>query len=226
MKLRIAIAGIVACVLTLGLGLVAPVVTAPPAEAVTKISARKLLRQLPVASETNKGYDRSAFPHWIDTADKDVCDTREEVLIQEAIRAPRVTASTCAISGGKWRSKYDRVTTTNKSTFDIDHVVPLKEAWASGAKRWTKSTRKQFANDLGYRATLIAVSASSNRSKGAREPHQWMPPNRAYHCTYVKQWIAIKWRWSLKVNQKEKTYLRRQLDACDSVLVNKPRRAT
>jgi hypothetical protein len=62
-KLRTVVASVVACVLTFGIGLVAPVVTAAPAEAVSKISARTLLNQLPVRSETNKGYSRSKFAH-------------------------------------------------------------------------------------------------------------------------------------------------------------------
>ncbi|WP_278235874.1 HNH endonuclease family protein [Isoptericola sp. AK164] len=227
MSFRSLLSAVVACVLAATIGLVVPTVTAAPAEAAgDKVSARKLLRQLPVRSETNKGYDRSKFRHWIDTGDKDVCDTREEVLIAEAVRKPRVRASTCAISGGKWRSKYDGRTTTNKSTFDIDHVVPLKEAWASGAKKWTKNTRKRFANDLRYKHSLIAVSASSNRSKGSREPHQWMPPNSSYRCVYVKQWIAVKWRWKMSVNTKEKRYLNARLDKCKSVQVLEPTRAT
>ncbi|WP_082105386.1 HNH endonuclease family protein [Demequina subtropica] len=192
----------------------------------TKVSARTLLRQLDVKAETNAGYDRAKFRHWIDTADKDVCNARYEVLIAEAAKTPRVS-STCKLSGGRWVSRYDGKVTTNPSTFDVDHMVPLAEAWGSGAKRWNTATLTRYANDLGYFGSLIAVSAASNRAKGAREPGQWLPANKAYRCTYVKQWIAVKWRWDLAVDANEKTALSTQLTRwCGSNLsVIKPARA-
>jgi hypothetical protein len=68
------------------------------------------------------------------------------------------------------RRVYDGVTTTNPSKFDIDHVVPLGEAWVSGARKWTTAKRTTYANDLGYAWSLDAVTAHSNRSKGDRDP--------------------------------------------------------
>ena len=115
--------------------------------------------------------------------------------------------------------------TTDPSTFDIDHLVPLNEAWQSGAWKWNADTRKRFANDLRYRASLIGVSASSNRSKGAREPQDWMPERARYACMYVKQWVAVKWRWRLKVNGAERRFLKAELRACGWPRVAKPKRA-
>ena len=101
-----------------------PMVAAlPQAQASTKVSTRYLLNHLTVAGEHSAGYQRSKFKLWID-ADHDGCDTRDEVLIAEAIKKPHVGAG-CSLSGGRWFSKYDGVSTTNPSTFDIDHVVPL-----------------------------------------------------------------------------------------------------
>ena len=64
-------------------------------------------------------------------------------------------------------------------------MVPLNEAWQSGAWKWTAAKRQAYANDLGYKASLIAVSASSNRSKGDREPQAWMPTRPGYQCAYA-----------------------------------------
>ena len=197
------------------------------AEAARTVHVRTLLRQLDVKAESNSGYARSKFTHWVDTADKDVCNARYEVLINEAKVKPRVS-SACKLSNGKWKSKYDGKVTTRPSTFDVDHMVPLAEAWGSGAKKWTSGTRKRFANDLGYGGTLIAVSASSNRSKGAKEPGQWLPANKAYRCEYVKKWVAVKWRWDLAVDRTEKKQLNQALAAwCGSgnMQVSKPARA-
>jgi hypothetical protein len=63
--------------------------------------------------------------------------------------------------------------TTNASGFDVDHFVPLAEAWDSGAANWDSATRQAFANDLDFSMSLIAVTASSNRSKSDRDPAEW-----------------------------------------------------
>ena len=190
-----------------------------------QVSARRLLRSLKVRKERNAGYDRAKFIHWID-ADGDSCDTREEVLIAESLKPVR-KASGCSIQSGKWYSRYDGVRTRNPSTFDVDHMVPLAEAWGAGAKAWNSDTRKAFANDLRYPYSLIAVSASSNRSKSDRDPSEWLPPRRKYQCFYAKTWIAVKWRWQLTVNKGEKDALRRIMNRqCGSLAVPKPARAT
>jgi hypothetical protein len=118
---------------------------------------------------------------------------------------------------------YDGVTTTNPSTFDVDHVVPLAEAWRSGARRWTAATRTRYANDLGYAHSLIAVSASSNRSKGDREPQEWLPQRR--QCAYVGWWLAVKTRWRLSVDREEKRFLRTKIAECGDRTIVTPRPA-
>jgi hypothetical protein len=147
------------------------------------------------------------------------------VLIAEAVIAPHV-GSGCTLSDGKWFSKYDGVTTTDPSTFDIDHLVPLAEAWQSGAWRWNADTRKRYANDLGYGPDLVAVSAHSNRSKGEQEPQSWLPTRTSFDCTYMAWWVAVKWRWHLKINAAEKTFLTDHLRACGWPIVSKPTRPT
>jgi len=134
-------------------------------------------------------------------------------LIAESLDPVKI-GSKCAISGGRWFSIYDNVETTDSSKFDIDHMVPLSEAWDSGAWNWNADQRKYFANDLDQPFFLIAVTASSNRSKSDRDPAQWMPPNASYHCEYVRIWIEIKRAWDLSVDQAEHDYLARKLASC------------
>ena len=186
------------------------------------MSSRYMLNHLGAASEHTSGYERSKFTHWVD-ANGDGCDARDEVLIAEAVTQPRVTGE-CELVGGAWRSRYDGARTTNPSGFDIDHMVPLNEAWQSGAWNWSPATRRAFANDLGYRASLIAVTASSNRSKSDREPNDWMPDRARYACTYTKSWVAVKWRWRLNVNGAERRFLANQLADCGWPQVPKPGR--
>jgi hypothetical protein len=79
--------------------------------------------------------------------------------------------------------------------FDIDHLSPLAEAWDSGAWAWDADTRMRYADDLDDPRSLIAVSASANRSKGDQDPAEWMPPAASYACTYITDWVAVKTRW-------------------------------
>ena len=208
----------VTLVTTAGLTVATDVATAPPAHAaVVKKRLVAMTKALPVASEVRRGYDRDLFNHWID-ADADRCDTRREVLIQEATRAPRIAAD-CSLSGGRWFSYYDGQTTTGSGTnFDVDHMVPLAEAWDSGARRWDAGTRERFANDLRDRRALVAVSASSNRSKSDSDPAQWMP-RKAVRCRYVREWVAVKTRWRLTVDRTEKHALLATARGCRNVRV-------
>lgn len=175
-------------------------------------SSGSLLSELQVAEESfSSSYKRTAFRHWID-ADSNRCDTRREVL---AIESQKQTACK-TLSGGSWVSVYDSAKTTNSSSFDVDHMVPLKEAWESGAYAWDSTTRTNFANDLAYEHSLIAVSAKSNRSKSDRDPNNWMPPATAFQCQYVGRWIAVKYRWSLSVDPTEKSFLESKVASCGS----------
>ncbi|TSA21100.1 MAG: HNH endonuclease, partial [Actinomycetales bacterium] len=159
---------------------------------------------LVAADDHDFGYVRTLFKHWID-ADKDGCNTRSEVLITEAIVKPVVGAG-CYLSGGKWRSPYDGKVFTNPTGLDIDHMVPLAEAWRSGAWAWTAAQRMAYANDLEDPRTLLAVTATLNRSKGDKDVAQWLPPKG--QCTYISNWIAVKWRFDLSIDPIESEFLR------------------
>lgn len=156
------------------------------------------------------GYSRNLFKHWID-ADKDGCNTRYEVLIAEAIVKPKVGAG-CYLTGGKWRSPYDGKVFTNPTGLDIDHMVPLAEAWRSGAWAWTAAQRMDFANDLEDSRSLLAVTASLNRSKGDRDVASWLPIKA--QCNYISNWIAVKWRFDLTVDPIEGEFLKAKIVAC------------
>ncbi|WP_078862619.1 HNH endonuclease family protein [Streptomyces sp. NRRL F-5123] len=176
------------------------------------LPVRDALAQLPVTAEDRTGYQRTAFKHWVD-ADKDGCDTRKEVLKAEAIVAP-VQGPGCVLTGGEWYSPYDDTYFTDARALDIDHLVPLAEAWDSGASAWTAKEREAYANDLGDARDLIAVSAKSNRSKADQDPSTWLPPAAGYRCTYVTDWIADKIRWGLSVDAGEQAALEQDLAAC------------
>lgn len=90
------------------------------------------------------------------------------------------------------------------SVFFIPHPIRANRAY----HRCDRTQRQRFANDLDYPGSLIAVSASSNRSKGARDPAEWLPPNGGYRCEYVRTWVEVKLRWNLSVDPAEVSAIR------------------
>ena len=183
---------------------------AAPAPAPSGLGA--LLAQLVIEEEFPSGYDRDLFRHWIDV-DRDGCDARREVLVTEAVVSP-VVGSRCSLTGGTWYSAFDGVTITNASDVDMDHMVPLKEAWDSGAHAWSEERRRAFANDIDLPEALIGVTRSSNRSKGAKDPAEWLPPLVSYHCQYVRDWMVVKITWELSVDAREFNALRSVAAGC------------
>ena len=199
--------------------LITPATTATAAEPGDRVvlPIRDALTQLTVQEEDRTGYERTKFRHWID-ADRDGCSTRAEVLIEEAVTAPTQGVN-CALSGGSWYSPYDDAHFDQARALDIDHLVPLAESWDSGASGWTAAERQAYANDLDDPRALIAVSATSNRSKADQDPTTWQPPAEAYRCTYATDWIAVKTRWSLAIDPAEQTVLAQALDSCPDTTV-------
>lgn len=191
--------------------------TAAPTEPNSPVpSATAALNTLVVAEHiTVEPYDRDRFPHWSDL-DGDGCDTRQEVLISESLTDGRVDRRCNIVSGGTWTSPFDgEVGITDPSSLDVDHLVPLANAWLSGAWGWDDPAREAFANDLDNPYSLIAVTASSNRSKGAKAPDEWKPPVEEYWCEYATGWVSVKADWALTVTSSERNALAEMLATCD-----------
>lgn len=188
--------------------------TGTPAHAAETVSLADAVASLPLATESREGYNREAFKHWnVGDDPTDGCTTRNEVLIAEAVEAPAV-GPRCRLTGGSWWSYYDQTTVASASGLDIDHMVPLAEAWDSGASAWTAQRREAYANDQGAEASLVAVTARSNRSKADQDPAQWMPPAADVHCRYAAEWTGTKLRWNLSVDDAERAALNDLAAAC------------
>ena len=150
-----------------------------------------------------EAYNRDAFGDgWADT-DQDGCDTRAEVLLvqlEDPVLRPADEGG-CLVLSGRLVDPYTGVVgVVDRSEVDVDHLVALGDAWASGADAWTDEQRGAYANDP---AVLVATDASENRRKGDRGPNEWSPPDPAAVCWYVTTYEEIKVTYELVITPEQ-----------------------
>ena len=195
-----------------------------PVETVSAARATRLLADLPRAPRTWRGpsYDRDAFgTPWSDV-DGNGCNQRDDVLLRDAVAdtvevAPQGRCDHDVLAG-TWDDPYTGRTLTfddlkdprQAQAIQIDHVVPLAEAWRSGAAEWSAERRHRYANDL---PGLLAVDGPTNAAKSDDDPAAWRP-RQAYQCTYATRWISVKSSWSLSVDPSEAAALEELLATC------------
>ncbi|MBT2508535.1 HNH endonuclease [Streptomyces sp. ISL-98] len=197
-----------------------PVTMSPSAHAAEMLPLSVAVHQLDLADESREGYTRDKFRHWnAGQNPSDGCNTRNEVLIAEAVEPPTVGPG-CKLSGGTWFSYYDATTVSGPSGIDIDHMVPLAESWDSGASAWTAQRREAYANDLTAPTSLVGVTARSNRSKSDQDPGTWMPPSVEVHCQYAAEWTGTKLRWNLTIDPQEQAELLNLAEQCPTTDVH------
>ncbi|WP_246018864.1 HNH endonuclease family protein [Arthrobacter crusticola] len=165
MNIRSGLAAILTAVFVLA-GLAAPA----EAGVTYTTNLRAAARALPLAAENNLGFDRARYfgSGWIDT-NRDCQYTRAEVLISETRVAPTYSSSRCTVTAGRWVTNWDNKVHTSPTTVQIDHLIPVAEAWGSGARNWTQARRITFYNDL-YPHSLNAQTNLLNQQKQAKGP--------------------------------------------------------
>ena len=165
------------------------------------------------ASDGGVAYSRSAYRHWVDS-DSDCQDTRAEILVRDSLVPVRFkSARQCAVVEGLWLGPYSGKEMTSSRSIDIDHMVTLKATHISGAWAWTAERKQAFANSLEP-SQLLASSASANRSKGAKDPSEWMPPDLGAWCVYSETWYEVKRFWNLSATQEEWDAIVRGMQTC------------
>ncbi|MEU8692183.1 HNH endonuclease family protein [Streptomyces sp. NPDC048665] len=162
------------------------------------------------------GYSRARFgTAWADT-DSNSCDTRDDILKRD-LKSVKTTGGSCRVTYGLLEpDPYSGKEITYRrgaSQVDIDHVVPLSDAWQKGAEYWDAGKRIALANDP---LNLIAVDAGTNRGKGDGDAATWLPPNGAYRCTYVATQVAVKKKYGLWATDAEKAAMKKVLAGCPS----------
>lgn len=160
-------------------------------------------QKLPVPSEK---YDRDAhFGGWIKDPTKESCyNTRAQVLIRDSqVDVDLKTTNPCVVEKGGWVDPYTDEAFTSADDIQIDHVVPLKHAYVTGAWKWSSAKRCMYANFLDSDYHLLAVFGRENMKKGDKSPDQYMPPNKAFSCEYLGDWLKIKVAWQLDLTPPE-----------------------
>lgn len=173
------------------------------------------LQQLPIADENGDGYRRAAFGKGWKDLDGNGCSTRDEILARDLENTE--SSNGCVITSGTLNDPYTGAsidfTRGEKSSqaVQIDHQVPLSQAWASGARDWDKERRVEFANDP---ENLLAVDGSANQSKQDKDAAEWLPDNPNEQCGYVARQVYIKDKYQLSIDQREHDALSDVLQSC------------
>jgi len=149
-------------------------------------------------------YDRREYGSWADQ-DGDCLSTRHEML--ESMNTGQVAYSTngCRVIGGRWLDPFSGQLYYRANQVDIDHVVPVAWAHSRGGYAWSSGQKRAFYNDP---ANLLVVSSRLNRSKGAQDPGEWLPPNLAFRCEYVLRFTRVALKYQL-LNSNERGRLAR-----------------
>ena len=161
--------------------------------------------QLICENENNTAiYDRDSWGNW--STKGDLQNVRHQVLLEESLESGECEGESLVIQDEKvlfgcWVDVYSNEIYKDSSDLDIDHLVPLKEAFISGAYNWTKEKKKEYYNYMIDKNHLIAVSSTLNRSKGSKDVKEWLPITNIER--YIKNWIDVKFRWNLSIDPKE-----------------------
>jgi len=180
-------------------------------------SARALLASLPVREHTSRsGYGREHYgPAWAD-ADRNGCDTREDILRRDLGDVTlKPGTRDCVVVSGTLVDPYTgtriRFEKGGASEVDVDHVVALGNAWVTGAATWPFRQRVALANDP---LNLLAAQSAANRAKGDGDAATWLPPRAAVHCIYVARQVAVKAKYGLWVAPAERDAMANVLATC------------
>ena len=161
------------------------------------------------------------FGGWAKNKGQECYNTRAKVLIRDNRGTLKFKAENpCSVTEGLWLDPYAGDQFTDAQDIQIDHMVPLKEAYVSGAYKWTFKERCLYGNYLGYDKHLIAVDGQQNNNKGDKNPIDYMPPLKEYQCSYLKDWLTIKAIWGLSLTEEEKNFITQTIETnnCDKSL--------
>lgn len=168
------------------------------------------------------GYSRAQFgPAWTDGCTTsgcgNGCDTRNDILARDLSEIV-LKSQGCAVLSGTLHDPYTGkviafvrgVSTSN--AVQIDHIVPLGEAWRTGAQTLPFALRVNLANDP---LNLVAVDGPTNGAKSDDDAAQWLPPQTNARCAYVVHQIEVKFTYQLWMSGPEHDAIANVLAGCE-----------
>ncbi len=161
-------------------------------------------------TETAEAYKRKMhFGGWVRNPKEKSCyNTRAKVLMRDSLKPVTFKENNCTVAGGEWQDPYSEELSTDAQLMQIDHMVPLKVAYVSGAYKWNYKMRCLYGNYMGYKEHLISAYGEENNMKGDQTPESYMPPKETYKCQYLKDWLFVKALWGLTMDPSEATAIK------------------
>jgi hypothetical protein len=183
------------------------------------LSVTVALDKIPTKGRAPKtGYARDEFGSGWKDPDHNGCDTRNDILNRDLTRTThRAGTHECMVMTGSLADPYTGTTIafqrgqSTSTKVQIDHVVALSNAWQTGAQKLSADDRLLLANDP---MNLLAVDGPANASKSDGDAATWLPPTKAYRCSYVARQTAVKLKYGLWMTSAEKSAITRVVKSC------------
>ena len=183
-------------------------------EETDSLLAKDVLESLAVKEKDNseKYYRKLFYDDWSTTSTG--CNMREAILTRDL---KDVVLKGCKVQSGTLEDPYTGATIAfvrgqeTSAAVQIDHVVALSNAWATGAFAFDQATRYAISQDP---LNLIAVDGPANQEKSDQDAADWLPSNEAFQCQYVARQISVKYKYELWVTPQEKQAMRTVLEKC------------
>lgn len=163
-------------------------------------------------SATYASFDAKEW-RWAD-ADDDCQDTRTEVLVRSGTNVTFTGPDECHVASGTWNDIYSGKSVTTYTDIEVDHLVPLRDAHASGGYRWTLEEKRAYANDLSNDFHLLVMAAGEHNRRTLKSPAIEEPPNFRFQCEYLICWASIKRKYKLSMTQDEFDSVNARLNLC------------
>ena len=162
--------------------------------------------------KTHQYYRKLFYDSWGLTASG--CNTREAILARDL---KDTVFNGCKVQSGTLNDPYTGSTISfvrgqdTSGAVQIDHVVALSNAWATGAFNFDAGLRYEISQDP---LNLLAVDGPANQDKLDQDASDWLPPNQNFHCQYVARQISVKAKYHLWVTPAEKSAMQSVLATC------------
>ena len=137
--------------------------------------------------------------------------TPSSLLARDSTVPAQVAYPGCKVLAGRWVDSYTGTAYEDLTKVSIDHLVPLKQAWRSGASTWSTAKLVAFGNDVDRVQALKVIVGSGNAAKGDKDPGLWKPPLRTAWADYARAWLTVKVAYELTADQAEAEALRTML---------------